>query len=463
MRKLLGYFLATFLLLNFAIAQEINCDNLNQYPCEKISEIDFEAVSKKCAQAGITALSKRFEECKKSYLQVKEATQLQLENIQVEEAKTRQVLVRIDRALTELNFEIAELSLSIEKLNREIQERERAISELEKKLKDYTEILGKILKAIYEHDQEGSLELIVFGTTLSQVFQKFEELERMREALRNTIFEIKNAKLKLEEEKNKFEENKKRKLELKSIREIRRQSLNLSRQEQASLLEKLAQAKTPLEREIIRIEAELQELKIAMEKIRSYLLKWTLTGNITWSSIFRAVSNASSATQVREALLLGVLRAESHFGRNLGKAGKTKEYCIDSWGGSTREYDALVQICSRFGYDPHNVPMSTRCAIGPSQFLPSTWLSYEKICPGIYNPWDLNDAVLATACYLKRNGATAGNERGALFVYNRSEPYVEAVLSYAQTWQEIIDFCGGLNLECPRLKEKLEVSGIPTS
>jgi peptidoglycan hydrolase CwlO-like protein len=464
MQKKLGYLVGIiFFLINFAFAEDIDCNTLNKYPCDKIGEVDFEKVSQKCNQSGITALSQRLDECKKTYLKEKETTQSQLENIQTEESKTKATLSRLDSALAEINFEIAELNLNIESLEKEIKKREKSISELEDKLKDYIHALEAILKAIYEYDQESSLEVLIFGNTLSQVFQKFEELEKMREALRDTILDIKEAKLKLEEEKNNLEEAKKTKLELKSLREIRRQSLMLSRQEQASILQKLAQAKTPLEREMARIEAELQELKIAMDKIRSYLLKWTLTGNVTWASIFKAVSSASSATGVREALLLGVLQAETRFGQNLGKAGKTKEYCIDRWGGSTREYDALVQICSRFGYDPNNVPMSRSCAIGPSQFLPSTWLSYEKLCPGIYNPWDLNHAVLATACYLKRNGATSGNERTALFVYNQSSSYVDAVLSYAEAWQEIINLCGGLNLDCPSLKERLEATGIPTA
>jgi len=464
MIKKLGYFLGAILfVLNFTFAEEIDCNTLSKYSCDKIGEIDFGKVSQKCNQGGITALSQRLEECKKTYLKEKEEAQSRLENIKTEEFKTKTTLSRLDRALAEINFEIAELNLNIESIEKEIKKREKAISELEGKLRDYIQVLEAILKAIYEYDQESSLELLIFGNTLSEVFQKFEELERMREALRSTILDIKKAKLKLEEEKNNLEEAKKTKLELKSLREIRRQSLLLSRREQASILQKLAQAKTPLEREMVRIEAELQQLKIAMEKIRSYLLKWTLTGNITWSSIFKAVSNASAMTGVREALLLGVLQAETRFGQNLGKAGRTKEYCIDRWGGSSREYDALVQICSRFGYDPNNVPMSRSCAIGPSQFLPSTWLAYERLCPGIYNPWDLNHAVLATACYLNRNGATSGNESGALFVYNQSSSYVKAVLSYAETWQEIINICGGLNLNCPSLRERLEATGIPTA
>ena len=117
MQKKLGSLLGIiFFLINFAFAEDIDCTTLNKYPCDKIGEVDFEKVSQKCNQSGITALSQRLDECKKTYLEEKEATQSQLENIQTEESKTKATLSRLDSALAEINFEIAELNLNIESL-----------------------------------------------------------------------------------------------------------------------------------------------------------------------------------------------------------------------------------------------------------------------------------------------------------------------------------------------------------
>ena len=65
-------------------------------------------------------------------------------------------------------------------------------------------------------------------------------------------------------------------------------------------------------------------------------------------------------------------------------------------------------------------------ALGPMQFLPRTWDEYGE-GGDIMNP---RDAILAAARYLKALGA-ATDERAALFAYNRSESYVNAVLTYA--------------------------------
>ena len=71
---------------------------------------------------------------------------------------------------------------------------------------------------------------------------------------------------------------------------------------------------------------------------------------------------------------------------------------------------------------------STAGALGPMQFLPSTWDLYGA--GGDIN--DPRDAILAAARLLKANGAP-GDMAGALRHYNRSTRYVRAVSAYART------------------------------
>src|SRR5438445_900885 len=65
-------------------------------------------------------------------------------------------------------------------------------------------------------------------------------------------------------------------------------------------------------------------------------------------------------------------------------------------------------------------------AQGPMQFLPSTWAAY-----GLGgNIQEARDAILGAANYLHRSGAP-GNDRAALYHYNPSRSYVDAVLLFA--------------------------------
>ena len=69
---------------------------------------------------------------------------------------------------------------------------------------------------------------------------------------------------------------------------------------------------------------------------------------------------------------------------------------------------------------------STAGAQGPMQFIPSTWAAYG-MGGDIRDP---RDAILGAANYLHASGAP-GDVRGALYAYNPSAHYVNAVMAYA--------------------------------
>ncbi len=68
---------------------------------------------------------------------------------------------------------------------------------------------------------------------------------------------------------------------------------------------------------------------------------------------------------------------------------------------------------------------STAGAAGPMQFLPATWARY-----GSGSISNQRDAILGTARFLRAEGAPA-NMPGALYRYNDSSDYVQAVEDYA--------------------------------
>ena len=74
--------------------------------------------------------------------------------------------------------------------------------------------------------------------------------------------------------------------------------------------------------------------------------------------------------------------------------------------------------------------VSTAGAVGPMQFLPSTW---DWCCEG--DPSDPRDAIRGAATYLSISGAP-DDLPAAVFAYNRSQRYVDAVLAYAAVLDE---------------------------
>jgi hypothetical protein len=70
--------------------------------------------------------------------------------------------------------------------------------------------------------------------------------------------------------------------------------------------------------------------------------------------------------------------------------------------------------------------LSSAGAQGPMQFMPGTWAMYGK---GDVN--NSHDAIIAAARYLKAAGAP-GNMPRAIFAYNHSQAYVNAIIAYAE-------------------------------
>jgi membrane-bound lytic murein transglycosylase B len=73
---------------------------------------------------------------------------------------------------------------------------------------------------------------------------------------------------------------------------------------------------------------------------------------------------------------------------------------------------------------------SSAGAQGPMQFLPGTWRAYG-LGGNVHDP---RDAILGAANYLRASGA-ARDVRRALYAYNHSTRYVDAVLAFAGQMQ----------------------------
>jgi hypothetical protein len=78
-------------------------------------------------------------------------------------------------------------------------------------------------------------------------------------------------------------------------------------------------------------------------------------------------------------------------------------------------------------------------AVGPLQFLPSTWRQWatDGDGDGVADPQDINDAALAAARYLCASGqdlTTGAGWSAAVFSYNHDDGYVRAVYDAATTY-----------------------------
>ena len=195
----------------------------------------------------------------------------------------------------------------------------------------------------------------------------------------------------------------------------------------------------------------------AIEAPASVSSSSTLAGQLTGGKAVQVVSNASTSG-IPSAALAAYQRAETVINSADKSCNLTWQLVaaigrVESnhgrYGGSVLDDDGVASP-GIFGI-PLNGTKGTRAisdtdggqldndsrwdrAVGPMQFIPSTWsvVGVDADGDARRNPQDIDDAALASAVYLCSGGddlsTTAGQEK-AVYRYNNSFDYVELVLS----------------------------------
>ncbi|HEY4497369.1 MAG TPA: hypothetical protein VJC20_01265, partial [Candidatus Paceibacterota bacterium] len=165
---------------------------------------------------------------------------------------------------------------------------------------------------------------------------------------------------------------------------------------------------------------------------------------------------------------------ESELGKNIGQCNLPDDPPIYKWQSvmkPARDHTPFLAITQELGLDPNQMPVSCPLrdsrgqrvgwggAMGPAQFIPSTWVLYKSAISQFTgsvppNPWNPRDAFMASALLLKDNGATGSrdNERKAAAKYfaggnwnsTLGRTYANQVLAKVDIYQEQIDLLQSL-------------------
>ncbi len=500
MRRILVVFVLISLFLpSLILGEEINCEKYKN-TCPSADLI--EKIEKECPEEILSSIYNTCQKEKEEIEKEKQEKEQKLKEIEKEESSTKYLVSRINRDLSYLNAQVNYLSLSIYQLQKEIKKREKDLKELEKALSYQKKLLRSLLKEVYFVSLTNPVEIFLDGS-LSEFSFKIAERDALQRKLQESVKEIQKAKKEIEKEKENLIRKKEEKEKYKLSLELSRQNLSLRKKQKEYLLAKFKEAKTPLEKEIISLQWQLDQLRKNIQKITGFL-SITLGRTVSWSEIIEAVEYASQKEKVDKFLLLAVLMKETNLatyqGINKGSLEENIQRCINfkikeysgykksgwpSWQVSDNvireratkkcstkegfvfpsgkrskglcnlasfspsshgsECEIFYWICRQYGLDPNKMPISPTWAMGPSQFEPSVWMKYGW--PG--NPWNLKDALVAMARKLKAGGVAG---------YNPGHPTYEGSVGWWRDWfHSIYNKCGGFDPEnCADLKKLLE-------
>ena len=365
-----------------------------------------------------------------------------VQQIQGEKRTLANAVKTFEAEVKRREVEIRRLNLAIQRAGLEIKNKGERIEYLSEKIGHSHKILSASMLFLYARDQESTLSIFLKHHSISEFFNSLYELARVQSHLQNILKSFKEDRVLVIQEKGELEDFQMEQGELKSLQEIERRLLAQKKKEKDELL-RLTKGKEELFQKL------LQSKKKDIASLKTQLFYLERTG-ITAEEALRLAELAAGRAGIRTAFLLALLEVETgkqfedgviSVGTNLGTGNWRRDMydCYIALGKrSTAEAqkNAFFAITEGLGLDPDKMPVSRRphygCggAMGPAQFLPSTWRLFESRVAGLTghnpaNPWNTEDAFTASAVYLADAGAdlkTTSAEIAAAKAYISGNP-----------------------------------------
>ena len=321
---------------------------------------------------------------------------------------------------------------AISMLNQNITQKVSTINALDAKTDREKESLSQILRKTMYMEQYSLLDFGLQSKSLSTFFEDIDSFAVVNRALNKSFSDIRATKSEVEAVKSDLLDEKDKEIERKLAQELEKKKVESNQKEKNSLLLITKNQETEYKKVLVAREKDASTIRARLFELRD-------TGSISFGQAYDLAVLASKGTGVRPALVLAILMQESSLGINVGacylkdqisgdgvsiKSGEIKRRTMSP----TRDVPVFTSLLAKLGRPMEKTPVSCWIpmysggspigwggAMGPSQFIPSTWQIFEKRIAAISgspyaDPWKPRDAITATALYLSDLGAVTGNE-----------------------------------------------------
>lgn len=380
--------------------------------------------------------------------------EIEAQRVVLESKQRETVTLERDVAILTAKIEKARLSLKartlvIERLRGDIDSKEGVIDNLNEKLERERESLAQLIRKTNEIDEYTFAEVVLSNRELSEFFSDIDSFAAIKQSLNASFQEITTTRQVTEKEKEELESKVSEEEGLRKLQQVEAQRIQDQERQKTAIL-KESKGQEALYQKIIK-----EKEKTAAE-IRTELFSLRGSAAIPFEKAYEYAVKAGNKMNVRPAFILGIIAEESNLGQNVG----TGNWRVDMK--APRDTVPFMDITKRLGLNPDEMPVSKKPwygyggAMGPAQFIPSTWVLYEERIAeetghNPPNPWDPGDAFMAAAILLADNGANKGTrqaERLAALRYlagwvNATKPqyafYGDDVMELADKYQKQID------------------------
>jgi peptidoglycan hydrolase CwlO-like protein len=360
-------------------------------------------------------------------------------------------------------------NITIKQLSAQIATKNVVIGQLSNRITRGRDALGSMLRQTQVLDDYSIVNVALGATSVSTFFKDLDAFTSLKTDLHDLLSDIRTTKARTESEKASLAAKQNQTVDAKYEVETKKKQIANDKTQTQQLLAITTNQETEYKKVLADRQAKAAAIRAALFPLRD-------ASAISFGVALQYAQQAEKSTGVDPALALAILTQESNLGTNVGQCYLTNDSTGAGVGKNSGKVFANVMAPNRdvppflalglaLGFDPHRQVVSCPIAsaggwggaMGPAQFIPSTWALYAKKVAAannvaIANPWDPKDAITAMSYLLADNGAagsgyTAEYNAAARYYAGWNGPsttagraYASQVMAKVASIQQNIDF-----------------------
>jgi peptidoglycan hydrolase CwlO-like protein len=358
----------------------------------------------------------------------------------------------LERDISIINGEIKKSQLgiqaravSIEQLSSQIGEKGVVLDILAERLNTHQSSLADLVRKSALIEEYSLVEVMLSKQSFSEFFTDIATYQSIKESLNESLGVLHGIRRDTVEQKNELENKQLTEAEMKRIQELQKKEIEAKEREKGQIL-------MVTKGEEKAYQSLLDSQRKTASQLRNALFQLLGGGGgIPFPEAVRLAEYAAGVTGVSASLILAILEQETNIGSNLGSCLFTDNQSSRPIMHPDRDEPVFLAIAKALSFDAYSRTVSCPIiqngsrvgwggAMGPSQFIPSTWAIYGGIVnngngweysqssdairringgSGPSSPFNNQDAFIATALLLRDNGANGSysNDRLAALRY----------------------------------------------
>ncbi len=308
----------------------------------------------------------------------------------------------LNTKISQINTQIKAVNLKLTQLNSDIQDTQTQIGQTEDQINVNKDALSTAIRTIYESDNKNLLTILLANNSLSDFFTNIDNVVLVQSSMRDELDQIQKLRDQLVAQQQTLNSELTDTQNFKDIQTTQKAGLQQTQTQKSTLLQQTKGQEAAYQKLLTKTQETAAQ-------IRSRIFQLLGGGQLTFAQAYQYAKVAEGATGVRAAFLLAILDRESALGQNVGKCSYTTAM------NPTRDVPIFLQLLKSLNIDPASQAAYVSCpnqhgtyggAMGPAQFIPSTWNLYAAEISQVTgdkpaNPWNNSDAFVATGLYIK--------------------------------------------------------------